>query len=54
MHFQDVALSLVQPGNHDEFIAHRKSFKPPRSLASFPLAAMDDASGAIAGTEEAR
>jgi hypothetical protein len=27
MHFQDVALSLVQPGNHDEFVAHRNPFK---------------------------
>src|SRR5712691_12239183 len=28
MRFQDVAPSLVQPGNHDEFIAHLDPLKP--------------------------
>src|SRR5215469_7698481 len=28
MRFQNVALSLVQPGNHHEFIAHRNPLQP--------------------------
>jgi hypothetical protein len=28
MRFQEVALSFVQPGNHDELITHRNPFKP--------------------------
>jgi hypothetical protein len=28
MHFQDVALSFVQPRNHNEFITHLDALKP--------------------------